>query len=299
MNLSVTKKIALTGHSGAIYALAGTGAPGIFLSGAGDKMVAAWNLAEGAEGKLIAQLPAPVFSLLAVGSNFLAGTGAGSLHVIDTELKRETRAVQLHTAQIFDIAYSPKHNLLFTAGGDGQLVVSEASSAAFLKAKKLTGAKVRNVAVSPDENLAAVTCGDGSVHIFALPGMEEVTVFPAHELSANAACWHPGGNYLLTGGRDAHLKAWDAKNNFKLVKSIPAHNFAIYSIVFSPDEKLFATASRDKTVKLWDAENIALLVRINQENFDGHRNSVNRLLWNETGLISAGDDRSVMVWEVN
>ncbi len=299
MNLTITRKNVLTGHSGSVYALAETGTRGVFLSGAGDRMIASWNVAEGAEGKLIAQLPAPVFSLLAVGSDFLAGTGAGSLHIIDTELKRETRAVQLHTAQIFDIAFSPKHNLLFTAGGDGQLAVSEASTATFLKAKKLCAEKVRSIAVSPGENSLAVTCGDGTVHIFALPGMEELHVLHAHELSANAACWHPGGRYLLTGGRDAHLKAWDAKDNFGLIVSIPAHNFAIYNIVFSPDEKLFATASRDKTVKVWDAEKIEFLARINQENYDGHRNSVNRLLWNETGLISAGDDRSVMVWEVN
>ena len=102
---------------------------------------------------------------------------------------------------------------------------------------------------------------------------------------------------ILTGGRDAHLNIWDAKS-YTLIKSIPAHNYAIYDIVFSPDAKLFATASRDKTVKIWDAETFELQVRINKENYDGHVNSVNKLLWTDKYLVSTGDDRAVMVWEV-
>jgi len=114
----------------------------------------------------------------------------------------------------------------------------------------------------------------------------------------NSVCWHPEGKYLLSGGRDAHLKVWDARNNFELITDIPAHNFAIYHIAFSPDEKLFATASRDKSMKIWDAENFSLLVRCGKDGQEGHKNSVNRLLWNENGLVSGADDRSMIVWQV-
>ena len=124
-------------------------------------------------------------------------------------------------------------------------------------------------------------------------------MFSAHQFSANVATYSPDGTLLLSGGRDAHLNIWDAKS-YTLIKSIPAHNFAIYDIVFSPDAKLFATASRDKTIKIWDAETFELLVRIDKEKWDGHLNSVNKLLWSSYNnyLISTGDDRSIMVWDV-
>ena len=139
---------------------------------------------------------------------------------------------------------------------------------------------------------------DCNIRIFDLTTLEEKKIFVAHTLSANCICYSPDGALILTGGRDAHLNIWDAKT-YTRIKSIPAHNFAIYDIVFSPDAKLFATASRDKTIKIWDAETFELQVRINKENFEGHVNSVNKLIWTENYLLSTGDDRSVMVWEVN
>jgi len=129
--------------------------------------------------------------------------------------------------------------------------------------------------------------------------------FIAHQLAekiigANTVRYSPDGKFLLTGGRDAHLNIWKV-GNYKLVKSIPAHNWAIYDIVFSPDGSLFATASRDKTIKIWDAKTYQILKRITKENFEAHTHSVNKLIWSSfhNYLVSAGDDRMVMIREVN
>jgi WD40 repeat protein len=129
--------------------------------------------------------------------------------------------------------------------------------------------------------------------------LEEKIIYSAHTLSANIVRYSPDGKFLLSGGRDAHLNIWDTKN-YSQVKSIPAHNYAIYDIAFSPDAKLFATASRDKTIKIWDADMFEILARISKENYEGHVNSVNKLFWSDYNnyLVSSGDDRAVMVWEI-
>ena len=82
--------------------------------------------------------------------------------------------------------------------------------------------------------------------------------------------------------------------------TIPAHMFTINDIVFSPDGKLMATAGRDKHIKIWDAEAFNLLKVIDREKFGGHINSVNKLFWSNWNnyLISCGDDKAVMVWEI-
>lgn len=287
----------LSGHAGSVYALENGFSSGTFLSGSSDKLVVEWNLAE-SSSRVLAKFPAPVYALLALQEKqlLLAGTGAGSVHVIDVAEKAETKILQLHKAQVFDLAVSKKHRLLFSAGGDGQLCVFSLENFDFIRAKVLCKEKVRGLAVSPDEALLAVASGDGNVRIFSLPEMEERFVFHAHDLSANCVAWHPNGKLLLSGGRDAYLRAWETENNFAKHSEVAAHNYAIYRIVFQPGGTLFATASRDKTVKLWDAASLQFLLRINKENFDGHVNSVNALLWKDEGLISAGDDRSVMVW---
>jgi WD40 repeat protein len=96
------------------------------------------------------------------------------------------------------------------------------------------------------------------------------------------------------------LNIWSVEN-YELIKSIPAHNWAIYDIVFSPDATLFATASRDKTVKIWDAKTYQVLKRITKLNFEAHTHSVNKLIWStyRNYLVSVGDDKMVMIREVN
>lgn len=81
---------------------------------------------------------------------------------------------------------------------------------------------------------------------------------------------------------------------------IPAHWYAINDLKLSPDGKYFASASRDKTIKIWDANSYELLKVLDNEKFEGHTHSVNSLLWvNEHLLLSTGDDRQIIAWEIN
>lgn len=301
--LTIRKQHAFTGHSGAVYALAPGLTPAQVLSGSSDCLIASWDLETGQAAPFTAKLPAPVYSLLHLPEQhlLLAGTGAGSIHVIDLQARTEIKILQLHEGPVFDIAVSHKHGLFFSAGGDGQLGVCDLDTLQLLKIRKLCTGKVRGLAIHPDESLLAVAAGDGNVRLFELPTVTERYCFAAHAQSANCVSWAPDGSFLLSGGKDAHLNVWAATTNFARIESIPAHNYAIYSIVWSPEGNYFATGSRDKTVKIWDPATRNLLVRINRERYNGHHNSVNRLLWSEYHdlLISTGDDRAVLCWEIH
>ena len=130
--------------------------------------------------------------------------------------------------------------------------------------------------------------------------MEQKFAAHAEGFSVNTVCLSADEGYLYTASRDAHINVFDAKNNFKLLESIPAHNYAIYEMQPSPNKKYIATASRDKTVKIWDAQTMKVLARIDKEKNAGHVNSVNTLLWmSDNVLLSAGDDRSIIAWQIN
>jgi WD40 repeat protein len=302
LSIVAHKLSALTGHKGAIYALEQGPEGGILFSGGADKLVTAWNLTLQTNLPFQAHFPAPVYSICYVAEKnlLLVGTSAGSLHIVDLEEKKEIKILQHHTAQIFDIRYSIKHKSIYSIGGDGNFAHCSLDSLSLIRIKKMTPLKLRQIDINADETELALASGDGTITLLNLETMEQKTQFHAHEFSANAVKYHPSGKILLSGGKDALLKAWDLNNNCLNIHSIAAHNFAIYDIRFSPDKRLFATASRDKTIKLWNASTLDFLLRINSENQAGHVNSVNALFWSETPdvLISAGDDRALMIWEL-
>jgi WD40 repeat protein len=297
----IVKKHAFVSHSGAVYALEKANSNYLFFSGSGDKYIALWNLETMQPENFAAQLPAIVYSLCYIHELdiLLAGTASGSIHVIDLTQKKEVKILQNHTDAIFDIKYSFDKNIVYAVSADGNFSISSLDNFTFLQSKKLCSQKVRSIAICDSLSEVAIAAGDGCVYIYDLNTLEEKRKIQAHQLSVNKVCYSPDSKFLLSGGKDAHLNIFDA-SSYELVKTIPAHNFAIYDIVFSPDGKMFATASRDKTVKLWDAESFEIIVRLNKEKFDGHINSVNKLMWSNyhSYLVSTGDDRSILVWKV-
>ena len=273
----------------------------MFFSGSGDGFVAMWNLNTLQSEKFAAKCPSTIYTICHIAEKdlLLVGTATGSIHILDLKKKEEIKILKNHTSSLFDIKYSLLTNCFYSAGGDGNFAICSLETLSVIKIKKLCNEKVRSIAINNHTSELAVASGDCGIRVFDLISQEEKKSFIAHKLSANKVCYSPDGKLLLTGGRDAHLNIWETEN-YTCRKSIPAHNFAIYDICFSPKGNLFATASRDKTIKIWNAETFEILVRINKEKQDGHINSVNKLLWNEATnyLISAGDDRAIMIWEV-
>ena len=297
--IQIKKIIELTGHSGAVYALEQSETENCFYSGSGDKIVAKWDLESLSAENFSAQFPGIVYSLcfLKEKNVLLAGTSEGKVHVLDLAGKKEIKILQNHAQPVFDLKHSAKN--ILSCGSDGTLSIISSEDFTAKKIIKLCNGKLR--AIDIYENEAAIACGDGVIRVIDLENLKLQCEFPAHKDSVYAVKFSPDGKYILSGGKDAHLNKWKMENGkWSMEKSIPAHNYAVYSIVFSPDGKLFATASRDKTIKIWDSNTFEILTRINKENSEGHINSVNKLLWSnyKNFLISTGDDRKIMVWEV-
>lgn len=302
MSIDVKHIATLAGHSGCIYAMDKGISESTIFTGGSDLIIALWSLDTLQTEKFAASLPAAVYTICHIPEKniLLAGTTTGSVHIIDLEKNQEIKILQHHTAPIFDIKYSLKTNCFYTAGGDGNFAVCSLDTLSLIKIKKLSEQKVRNIDFNYVTSEIAVALGDCTILVFDLYTLEVKTDFIAHQLAANVVRYSPDGKFLLTGGRDAHLNIWQT-DSYELIKSIPAHNWAIYDIVFNPDTTLFATASRDKTIKIWDAKTYQLLHRITKENNEAHTHSVNKLLWSTYNnyLVSVGDDKVVMVREIN
>jgi len=110
--------------------------------------------------------------------------------------------------------------------------------------------------------------------------------------------YSPLGDYLVSGGRDAQVKIWNSAT-FELTQNIPAHLFAVNHIAFHPNLPYFATASMDKSIKIWGSDDFKLYKVISREKgYASHRLSINKITWDGDNLISASDDKSIMIWKV-
>ena len=265
-------------------------------SGASDKFVASWDLGTLKPTPFAIKMDASVYSLLYITekNTLLIGTISGNIHVVNLDTKTELKILTVFKTGIFDLKFSG--DSFYAASSDGHLAIGNLNDFTIQHIIKVCDAKIRQM--DTFENHLALACGDGYIRIMDINSKKMIVEFEAHNLSANAVKYRKDGT-LLSGGRDAHLKLWNSQMNYSLLKSIPAHNFAIYAIALQPNGNLIATASRDKTAKIWD-EDLNILARLDKDKWDGHINSVNALLWHAGSgyLVSTGDDRSVIVWEV-
>ena len=73
-----------TGHQGSIYALVKGQDAGIFYSGAGDKIVAQWDLHQPGDGTLIAKTTDSIYCMhfLPEQNRLLIGQGSGGVHIL-------------------------------------------------------------------------------------------------------------------------------------------------------------------------------------------------------------------------
>ena len=301
-NISIKKIAQLTGHNAAIYSLKAGMDEVSFFSGAGDGWVAQWDLNAPDMGRLVAKVDTQIFSICCLQDKkqIVVGNMNGGLHWVNVQDAEKSKNIAHHKNGVFDIRQIGDD--VFSIGGEGMLTRWSAASARTLESFHLSNQALRCMDFCKSRNEIAVGSSDHSIYLLHAETLELKQRLPhAHDNSVFAIRYAPNGKYLLSGGRDAHLKIWTMDKNYECIFSQPAHWYTINDIAFHPKGHLFATASRDKTLKIWDAATFELLKVLEGIRDGGHLNSVNALYWSSYNnyLISCSDDRSMIVWEVS
>lgn len=300
VKIQVNKSNTLTGHNDCIYALTEGSDPRFFYTGAGDGMVVEWDLDNPKDGKLIAKLPNSVYAvevdrernLLIIGHNF------EGIHVIDLNENKEIWSLQLTDQAIFDIKIYGNEILVGT--GDGILVVVDIDARSVKKHIKLSSKSIRVMSIASGKKHLALGLSDHSIKILDLAnGFEPLANLTGHTNSVFALGYTPDETILCSGGRDAHLKFWDA-SSYSLSENIVAHMFAINYLSFKEDGNYLVTCSMDKSMKVWDVENRKLLKVIDKARNAGHGTSINKVLWSTYSgqVVSISDDRTISIWQI-
>lgn len=298
--MQVEKIHSLIGHRDCVYTVEPSDHAEQFFSAGGDGMIVKWNLSTLEEGDLIARLPNSVYAIhyLDQQDQLVAGHNYEGIHLLNWKEKKEIASLKLSSSAIFDL--KSFHDDLFVAAGDGNVSVIDLKSWSVKRRLIYSDKSARVVAINPVTGDLAVGYSDNFIRVFSLEDYSIKVEYQAHQNSVFTLRYTPDWKFLISGSRDARLKAWDVSNHYIQAAEVAAHLFAINHMAFSPSGQHFATGSMDKSIKVWDTAALKLLKVIDKARHAGHGTSVNKLLWTSFNgqLVSASDDRTLSVWSL-
>lgn len=296
----VTKLHTFRGHKDSIYTLEPMDGEPVFFSGAGDGMVVCWDLNQPDKGHLVAKMKNSVYALQSIPdkNQLIIGHNFQGIHIIDLKENKERGSLALDSTAIFDIKHV--NGKLVVACGSGAVYVISPKDLKILETLKYSDKSARCISISDDQQEFAIGYSDNTIRVFNLTDYQLTHQLDGHTNSVFTVAYHPHQPLLISAGRDAHIRAWDLKENYASTRSIAAHMYTINHIEFSPNGLHFVTCSMDKSIKVWDAQEFKLLKVIDKARHAGHGTSVNKLYWSHYNqqLVSCSDDRTISVWDL-
>lgn len=80
--------------------------------------------------------------------------------------------------------------------------------------------------------------------------------FPGNRREVASVAVSPDGKTIAAGGKDAHLRVWDAQNGQLLLDAVA--DSEVRAIAYSPDSRRIVSASWDKEVAVWEIDRDAM-----------------------------------------
>lgn len=256
------------------------------------------QLRERASGKLIRSLAGPEETIAAVAfspdGTLLAAAGADQRgHVWDVktgELKGKTGG---HEGGANCIAWSADSRVLATGGNDHAVRVWDGKSQRELATLEGHIAPIRAVAISPDGS-RVVSGGDDMVLIvWDVAKKSAVGTLEGHAGPVRTIVISPNGATVASAGDDMVVKLWDLAT-LKPRASIGGHQQPVQCLAFSPGGKTLASGAAGGGMHLLDPARGTVRKTIG----NAHVGTITGLafLADGSGLISAGQDKTVRLW---
>lgn len=261
-------QLRLTGHTGAIHALAISPDGQHLVSGGEDRSLRLWSLPDG----------------------------------------QALKTLEGHTSEIWGVAISADGRLLVSGSEDDSLRLWRLPDGQPLQTWQAYTGAVNTLAISPapsDDGTGgqwlATGCHDHTIRLWSLPHGQPLKTLIGHTDLVIHLALSSDGRLLISSSRDQTVRLWRLPEG-RLLQTLTGHTGSVNGLALSPDEQLLASAGLDKTVRLWRLPDGQLL-----KTLTGHTDGIVNIaisplpLPGGTGgwlLASASLDQTVRLWRV-
>ena len=287
----------LSGHQNPIFTLA-IGAENTLFSGGNDKGVVEWDLQTMQFKRILCAVAHSVYALHRIPNTDLLAIGlrSGEVMIVNYVEQKLVAKMKTESGAVFALQAIPEKAELIAIGEEGVAYVYDMIYFKLLYRFRVSKDTVRTIAL--DNTASTVYFGDktGAIYKYGSADYEPIQQVLIHNMPVTSL--RVVGEQLLSGGRDAKLYQIRT-SDLALQHEITPHMFTVYGIASNADQTHIATASRDKTWKIWDPKSLTLLKNISVDRgYDSHRLSINTIIWEGQKVFTAGDDKTIKVWEV-
>jgi WD40 repeat protein len=200
-----------------------------------------------------------------------------------------------HTGLVVALAYSPDGRMLASASDDGTARLWDVRGRRLVERLQSPAARAECVAFSADgKSLAVGYSTPGLVQWWELDPLRRRESWLAHDVITHSLAFHPGGQFLTTGGVGGTVKTWQLPGLEFREDRIDTRVWAVKAVAYSPDgSALAALSARPVFLSLWPLKAPRKAVRLSLAaewgralcfSPDGHR-------------LFAGLEGQVAVWE--
>ncbi|MEU7474880.1 helix-turn-helix domain-containing protein [Lentzea sp. NPDC042327] len=315
----------LTGHTGAVQAVAVSRDGALVATAGQDRVVRVWPV-EGGEPRVLTGHTDAVRGLAFEGSRLVSTGVDRTARVWDLDhpgdplvLTGHTAAVvgtvvaggtlvtasDDHTVRLWDLPLPLSHNdSVYSVASSGPLVASGGYDrtvrllANGRTAAVLTGpaGAVNSVAFSADRRTLYAASADQRVHRWDIGDPRQPQPLPpltGHTDAVNAMAVSPDGKVLATGSTDRTIVLWDTATGTSL-GTLTGHAESVQALAFSPDSRRLASGGGDFGVRIWDVDTHRVTTHL-----PGQGHVVKSVAFSPDGtrIATGTTDFAVRVWD--
>ena len=209
----------------------------------------------------------------------------------DVEQDRYRAVLRGHTADIYDMAFTPDSSRLLSGSADSTLRVWDVETRGVCASSQATRFPSMTLTGVP---IARLISGgsDGMVTIWDIRGERSPTVLHGHSQIVRGVGWSPDGRFLASSGWDTVLRLWDPTSHTSVQEF--ESSAILEGMAWSPDGNLLACGTYLRGMQVWD-------VRVGSLRWIGrtHLIGFSDVAWSPDGtqLVGGGDDGCIYLWE--